>query len=156
MRSHGGTHGHPVHLAGMSFKQFNDFVAACRSTSVWALACEKGHVNLYDVVTSLVKPWTRNTGCGIALRMNPKEVLQAEPWMQPRERNGCWKYSQDCWFHANSHTNTKSDRRSNGRNACDDFGILLGHGRVHRGSAVHACKTIWTISTVTFYVVCCL
>mmetsp|Transcript_31521 Transcript_31521/g.64965 ORF Transcript_31521/g.64965 Transcript_31521/m.64965 type:complete len:463 (-) Transcript_31521:84-1472(-) len=63
---------------GMSFKQFNDFVAACRSTSVWALACEKGHVNLYDVVTSLVKPWTRNTGCGIALRMNPKEVLQAE------------------------------------------------------------------------------
>ena len=73
----------------MSFKQFNDFVAACRSTSVWALACEKGHVNLYDVVTSLVKPWTRNTGCGIALRMNPKEVLQAEPWMQPRERNGC-------------------------------------------------------------------
>lgn len=63
---------------GMSLKQFNDFVAACRSTSVWALACEKGHVNLYDVVTSLVKPWTRNTGCGIALRMNPKEVLQAE------------------------------------------------------------------------------
>eukprot|EP00435_Cladocopium_sp_Y103_P037313 s1202_g9.t2 len=63
---------------GMSLKQFNDFVAACRSTSVWAFACEKGHVNLYDVVTSLVKPWTRNTGCGIALRMNPKEVLKAE------------------------------------------------------------------------------
>lgn len=72
------THGHPVHLTGMSLKQFNDFVAACRSTSVWAFACEKGHVNLYDVVTSLVKPWTRNTGCGIALRMNPKEVLKAE------------------------------------------------------------------------------
>lgn len=41
-----------------------------------------------------------------------------------------------------THTNTKSDRRSNGRNACDDFGILLGHGRVHRGSAVHACKIL--------------
>ena len=64
----------------MSLQQFNDFVAACRSTPFWAMACEKGHVNLYDVVTCLVKPWTRNTGCSIALRMNPKEVLQAEAW----------------------------------------------------------------------------
>ena len=63
---------------GMSLQQFNDFVNACRMTSVWAAACEKGHVNLYDVVKSLVKPWTRNTGCSIALRMNPEKVLQAE------------------------------------------------------------------------------
>jgi len=62
----------------MSLQQFNDFVNACRMTSVWAAACEKGHVNLYDVVKSLVKPWTRNTGCSIALRMNPEKVLQAE------------------------------------------------------------------------------
>lgn len=39
-------------------------------------------------VKSLVKPWTRNTGCSIALRMNPEKVLQAEATQKPREDLG--------------------------------------------------------------------
>lgn len=35
-------------------------------------------MNMYDVVFGLVKPWTKGTGCGIALRMNPVAPLMAE------------------------------------------------------------------------------
>eukprot|EP00438_Fugacium_kawagutii_P003421 Skav211335 [mRNA] locus=scaffold3120:184194:185573:+ [translate_table: standard] len=57
-------------------------------TPCWAFACEgQGHVNLYEVVSSLVKPWTRNTGCSIALRMNPEEpqvakLMVSHSWLE--------------------------------------------------------------------------
>eukprot|EP00913_Durusdinium_trenchii_P008670 g8143.t1 len=65
--------------SGMSLQQFNDFVAACRATDYWPVAAQKGHVNLYEVVEFFVKPWTRRTGCSVALRMNSAPA-RAEPW----------------------------------------------------------------------------
>lgn len=63
----------------MTFTQFREFVVACRSTHCWAQARKsKGYVDIYDIVFGLVKPWTRGTGCGIALRMNPGAPLMAE------------------------------------------------------------------------------
>lgn len=63
----------------MTCAQFREFLAACRSTHCWDWARRsKPYVNLYDIVFGLVKPWTKGTGCGIALRMNPVAPLLAE------------------------------------------------------------------------------
>lgn len=64
---------------GMTLFQFIQVVAACRSSPCWANSTKaKGHTNAYDVVSGCVKPWTRNTGCSIALRMNPDAPKSAE------------------------------------------------------------------------------
>lgn len=63
----------------MSILQFETFIKACQRTECWASAIvDKDHVNLYDITAGLVKPWTRGTGSGIALRMNPTQPLRAE------------------------------------------------------------------------------
>ncbi|CAK9003633.1 Hypothetical protein (Fragment) [Durusdinium trenchii] len=71
---------------GMSLQQFNDFVAACRATDYWPVAAQKGHVNLYEVVEFFVKPWTRRTGCSVALRMNSAparaELMVSHSWQE--------------------------------------------------------------------------
>lgn len=52
---------------------------SCRDTQCWNGALDdKGYVNLYDITTHLVKPWTKGTGASIALRMNPEKPLCAE------------------------------------------------------------------------------
>ncbi|CAE7551065.1 unnamed protein product [Symbiodinium natans] len=64
---------------GMMLSQFTDFLAACRGTACWTQAKHAfGVPSLYVVVDGLVKPWTRNTGCSVALRMNPASALRAE------------------------------------------------------------------------------
>eukprot|EP00930_Biecheleria_cincta_P042943 TRINITY_DN29546_c0_g1_i1.p1 TRINITY_DN29546_c0_g1~~TRINITY_DN29546_c0_g1_i1.p1 ORF type:complete len:508 (+),score=67.76 TRINITY_DN29546_c0_g1_i1:43-1566(+) len=65
----------------MTCAQFREFLAACRSTRCWAWARRrrnKQYVDLYDIVFGLVTPWTKGTGCSIALRMNPAVPLLAE------------------------------------------------------------------------------
>eukprot|EP00931_Biecheleriopsis_adriatica_P066112 TRINITY_DN40525_c0_g1_i1.p1 TRINITY_DN40525_c0_g1~~TRINITY_DN40525_c0_g1_i1.p1 ORF type:complete len:562 (-),score=98.27 TRINITY_DN40525_c0_g1_i1:21-1460(-) len=63
----------------MTHRQFGEFIAACQHTACWARCKQaKEHVNLYDVNSYLIKPWTRGTGCSIALRMNPEKPLRAE------------------------------------------------------------------------------
>lgn len=64
---------------GMQCQQFSSFMDACAATRPWdeqVMAC--GYVNLYALNAELLIPWTRGTGCGIALRMNPLEPLAAE------------------------------------------------------------------------------
>ncbi|CAE8682806.1 unnamed protein product, partial [Polarella glacialis] len=69
----------PPQCWGMSVAQFSEFLCSCRETHIWAAAKEsKGYVNLYDIDAGLVKLWTRNTGSGVALRMNPQKPLPAE------------------------------------------------------------------------------
>ena len=62
---------------GMMYSQFMEFVEACTSTKCWKNAeLNKDFVNLYDLNPLLIR-WTRNTGAGIALRMNPAQPVDA-------------------------------------------------------------------------------
>eukprot|EP00439_Symbiodinium_sp_Y106_P086391 s2122_g32.t3 len=62
---------------GMTYSQFMEFVEACTSTKCWKNAeLNKDFVNLYDLNPLLIR-WTRNTGAGIALRMNPAQPVDA-------------------------------------------------------------------------------
>lgn len=64
---------------GMRCKQFNDFLDACAATRAWEEEAKAvGYVNLYALNGRLLVNWTRQTGCGIALRMNPIETLAAQ------------------------------------------------------------------------------
>lgn len=64
---------------GMRVAQFRQIIVGFMELGSWSRWIqEKGYVNVYNVIGSLVKPWTQGTGCGIALRMNPEEVLGAE------------------------------------------------------------------------------
>eukprot|EP00931_Biecheleriopsis_adriatica_P062597 TRINITY_DN37762_c0_g1_i1.p1 TRINITY_DN37762_c0_g1~~TRINITY_DN37762_c0_g1_i1.p1 ORF type:complete len:589 (+),score=86.54 TRINITY_DN37762_c0_g1_i1:69-1835(+) len=68
----------PPQCWGMRVSQFNDIIASFLETRFWSRWIqEKGYANLYDT-DSLVKTWTRGTGCSIALRMNPEMTLTAE------------------------------------------------------------------------------
>ncbi|CAE7350807.1 unnamed protein product [Symbiodinium natans] len=63
---------------GMTATQFREFLSGCRETTRWSWITEvREVVTLYDVIQQLVKPWTRGTGCGIALRMNHKKPCRA-------------------------------------------------------------------------------
>ena len=65
----------------LSLTQWLCFVRACVATETWkVLAKTKGeyNINMYDVNDHFVKPWTRGTGCSIALLMNATEQLPAE------------------------------------------------------------------------------
>lgn len=71
---------------GMAIAQFAEFVQACAATSIWQQTMlEHGHITLYKAVDSFVKPWTRGTGCGIALRMN-----EGGPWNAELMISHCW------------------------------------------------------------------
>eukprot|EP00931_Biecheleriopsis_adriatica_P069084 TRINITY_DN42974_c0_g1_i1.p1 TRINITY_DN42974_c0_g1~~TRINITY_DN42974_c0_g1_i1.p1 ORF type:complete len:422 (-),score=74.49 TRINITY_DN42974_c0_g1_i1:40-1173(-) len=70
----------------MAVAQFAEFVQACEATSVWQQTIsEQGIVTLYKAVKHLVKPWTRGTGCSIALRMNESGPRDAEVMV-----SHCW------------------------------------------------------------------
>ena len=63
---------------GMQYSQYMDFMEACTRTNCWKDAEQKkDFVNLYDLNNLLIR-WTRNTGAGIALRMNPDRPIRAE------------------------------------------------------------------------------
>ncbi|CAE7887386.1 unnamed protein product [Symbiodinium necroappetens] len=56
---------------GMTATQFREFLSECRQTALWPWIKEmRNVVTLYDIIQQLVKPWTRGTGCGIALLMS--------------------------------------------------------------------------------------
>eukprot|EP00933_Yihiella_yeosuensis_P050062 TRINITY_DN4782_c0_g2_i1.p1 TRINITY_DN4782_c0_g2~~TRINITY_DN4782_c0_g2_i1.p1 ORF type:complete len:552 (-),score=122.88 TRINITY_DN4782_c0_g2_i1:499-2154(-) len=86
----------------MELTQFTTFIAACRKTNLWTSAEKsQGYVNLYDVNVGLLKKWTKNTGCSIALRMNPAGPLQSQLMV-----SHCWGEDLDqceeaiCEFYA--------------------------------------------------------
>ncbi|CAE7231518.1 unnamed protein product [Symbiodinium sp. CCMP2456] len=63
---------------GMTATQFREFLSECRQTALWPWIKEmRDVVTLYDVIQQLVKPWTRGTGCGIALLMNHQTPCRA-------------------------------------------------------------------------------
>lgn len=78
---------------GMRCKQFSDFLRACSLTQSWDEEVKgSGYVNLYALNGRLLINWTRQTGCGIALRMNPMEPLAAELMV-----SHCWAEDmQEC------------------------------------------------------------
>ena len=65
----------PVKWA-MTLPQWHEFVDFCKNTLLFSEIKMKkpshvgSFVNLYDLQTYFVKPWTRRTGCGIALHRN--------------------------------------------------------------------------------------
>ena len=64
---------------GMRCRQFSEFLDACALTQFWDQEKKgRGYINLYALNGGLLINWTRHTGCGIALRMNPMEALAAE------------------------------------------------------------------------------
>jgi len=63
----------------MTAAQFREFLSECRETPLWRWMKEmRDVVTLYDLVQHLVKPWTRGTGCGIALLMNHQKPCRAK------------------------------------------------------------------------------
>mmetsp|Transcript_26379 Transcript_26379/g.73697 ORF Transcript_26379/g.73697 Transcript_26379/m.73697 type:complete len:590 (+) Transcript_26379:88-1857(+) len=63
----------------MTLVQWNQFVDFCKSTPVWQeIKNQKGHVNLYDMNERFVIPWTRGTGCSVAVLMNKHTPLEAK------------------------------------------------------------------------------
>lgn len=62
----------------MTATQFREFLSECRQTALWPCIKEmRNVVTLYDIIQQLVKPWTRGTGCGIALLMNHQTPCRA-------------------------------------------------------------------------------
>ena len=65
----------------LSVEQWIFFVRACVATETWKKLAEvKGEyeITMYDINDHFVKPWTRGTGCSIALLMNTAEQLPVE------------------------------------------------------------------------------
>ncbi|CAE7795999.1 unnamed protein product [Symbiodinium microadriaticum] len=63
----------------MTAAQFREFLSECRETQLWRWIKEmRDVVTLYDLVQHLVKPWTRGTGCGIALLINHQKPCRAQ------------------------------------------------------------------------------
>jgi hypothetical protein len=59
----------------MSIAQWIFFIRWCTTTKTWELLVNSKTpytVNMHDIVTYFVKPWTAGTGCSIALLMNSK------------------------------------------------------------------------------------
>jgi len=80
-------------LWSMTLTQWNQVVSECRSHPLFAELIRKKerdkYVNLYDINDCFVKPWTRGSGCGIALHMNPSglkaEVMMSHCWAEDVE-----------------------------------------------------------------------
>lgn len=68
----------PVQCA-MTIEHWSSFLDACRREPLWEqIQQEKGFVSIYDVSTHFVIPWTRGTGCGVAVLANRDSPKQAE------------------------------------------------------------------------------
>lgn len=78
---------------GMRCNQFAEFLVACSKTRCWDEEMKgRGYMNLYAMNGGLLINWTRQTGCGIALRMNPMEALAAQLMV-----SHCWAEDiQEC------------------------------------------------------------
>jgi len=65
----------------MTLVQWNQFIDFCKSTPVWQeinkQKGQNGRVNLYDMNKHFVIPWTRGTGCSVAVLMNKDTQLEA-------------------------------------------------------------------------------
>eukprot|EP00930_Biecheleria_cincta_P101976 TRINITY_DN93628_c0_g1_i1.p1 TRINITY_DN93628_c0_g1~~TRINITY_DN93628_c0_g1_i1.p1 ORF type:complete len:382 (-),score=39.49 TRINITY_DN93628_c0_g1_i1:59-1204(-) len=75
------------HCWSLTVEQWIFFVRACVDTDAWKnLAKDKGEYNItmYDVNDHFVKPWTRGTGCSVALLLNPDpgpvELMISHAW----------------------------------------------------------------------------
>ena len=87
--THGRNRTVPPDKWGLTVRQFKQFVGMCqRDTAKWAeLAASTdrnkpaGVVNAYQICEHFVKPFTRGTGCGVALLLNPTAPLEAEMMM---------------------------------------------------------------------------
>jgi len=83
--THGGNRSVPPQHWGMTVAQFNSFIAACKGDQAkWdelAASTENGKaagiVNGYQLNEAFVKPFTRGTGCSVALLLNPEKPLEA-------------------------------------------------------------------------------
>ncbi|CAK0801114.1 unnamed protein product [Prorocentrum cordatum] len=63
----------------MTLVQWNQFIDFCKSTPKWQeIKNQNGHVNLYDMNKHFVIPWTRGTGCSVAVLMNKHTPLEAK------------------------------------------------------------------------------
>jgi len=66
----------------MTLKQWIDVFDYCMLTAEYAkVKASKRYVNMYDINTSLVKPWSKGTGCGIAVLLNKNTERSAELMM---------------------------------------------------------------------------
>jgi hypothetical protein len=79
-------------LCAMTLEQWNRFINSCKDEPLWQeIKDEKGFVSIYDVNEAFVKPWTRGTGCGVALLMNKAtlgkeaEVMLSHSWAEDAE-----------------------------------------------------------------------
>ena len=75
----------PPNEWGMTVSQFKHFLEMCRNSDTWKELSDstdrgkaKGVVNGYQVNEHFVKPFTKNTGCSVALLYNNKKPLQAD------------------------------------------------------------------------------
>ena len=70
----------------MTVGQLNSFIATCRlDAGRWAACAAStafgkpaGVVNGYQICEAYVKPFTRGSGCGVALLLNPRWVVGVE------------------------------------------------------------------------------
>lgn len=91
------------------------FVRTCVATDTWkALVAEKGEYNLtmYDVNAHFVKPWTRGTGCSIALLLAgwgepmPAELMLSHAW------GGSVVETYNCWQNLVNHHSVPKETRA--------------------------------------------
>jgi len=72
----------------MTIEQWLFFVDTCRATDTWKMLAgqkeDEGAINMYDLKDYFVVPWTRGTGCSVALLMNPRprpvELMLSHAW----------------------------------------------------------------------------
>merc|ERR1712050_307664 len=83
--THAGNREVPPDEWGMTMRQFMQFLNSCKATPEWQDIRRKigfegkcGHVSGYDLCEHFVKPYTRGTGNGVALTLNPDVPKRAQ------------------------------------------------------------------------------
>lgn len=71
----------------ISLENWVNFVNECMITATWtclAMAKGEGNVNMYDINTHFIKPWTMGTGCSVACLMDdhqgPVDLMVSHAW----------------------------------------------------------------------------
>lgn len=79
--THGGNKSVETDKWGLTLRQFNKFIDMCQNDKQkWEQlrAENNGYVNCYQICQHFVKPFTRGTGCGVSLLLNPVRPLSAD------------------------------------------------------------------------------
>ncbi|CAK0859053.1 unnamed protein product [Prorocentrum cordatum] len=147
----------PPEKWAMTVGQWNEFVQFCRSTDRWrVLDRRSGYVSAHDACDHFVKPWTRGTGCGVALNMNaaaPKEaqLMLSHTWAEDLTecaealnahcRRNDLSTSTCVWFCLFSNYQAGDDEGDVGPTvaeqlAMDPFGHVIRSARKHHGMLV--------------------